>query len=171
VDRGCHLVEQLRLPGDLARWRAQADRLRAEVLAQSVTGGRFARAYGEPALDASLLMLPLVGFLHSDHPLMLATTDAIERDVRPQGAAERGLAPVPLSHQAADGLPGQEGAFAICSFWLVEALAVAGRYDDAEKVSAAWSASAATLACSPSSSTRPPASSSATPHRPPPTSA
>ncbi len=133
LDRGCNLVEARGLAGDVERWRAEADRLRHEILARGVVDGRFGRAYGEADLDASLLMLPVVGFIEGDDPLTTATIDAVERDLTPEGAVARGLL-YRYRPEAGDGLPGQEGAFAICGFWLVEALALAGRHEDAEAV-------------------------------------
>jgi hypothetical protein len=94
---------------------------------------RFGRAYGNADLDASLLVLPVVGFIEGDDPLMTATIDAIERDLTPEGAVARGLL-YRYRAEVGDGLSGQEGAFAICGFWLVEALALAGRHEDAEAV-------------------------------------
>jgi GH15 family glucan-1,4-alpha-glucosidase len=133
LDRGCNLVEQLGLPGDVDRWRAEADQLRAEILAKGVVGGRFARTYGEPDLDASLLMLPLVGFVHGDDRLMQATIDGVEAEFTPEEAVTRGLLRR-YRPEAGDGLAGEEGAFAICSFWLVEALALGGRHQEAETI-------------------------------------
>lgn len=130
LDRGCKLVETYDVPGDLDRWRAEADELRREILAKGVQDGCFTRAYGDGQLDASLLMLPLVGFVDGDDPVMSQTIDAITAGLSPS-------APRPLLYRylldAGDGLPGQEGAFTICSFWLVEALALAGRHDDAHR--------------------------------------
>ncbi len=133
LDRGCNLVEARGLAGDVERWRAEADQLRGELVACGVVGGRFGRAYGEADLDASLLMLPVVGFIEGDDPLMTATIDAVERDLTPEGAVARGLL-YRYRPEAGDGLPGREGAFAICGFWLVEALELAGRHEDAEAV-------------------------------------
>lgn len=130
LDRGCQLVEAYDVPGDLDRWRVEADQLRQEILADGVRDGRFTRAYGDDQLDASLLMLPIVGFVDGEDPAMSRTIDAITAGLSPRP-------PSPLLYRyrldAGDGLPGQEGAFTICSFWLVEALTLAGRHDDAHR--------------------------------------
>lgn len=76
-------------------------------------------------------MLPLVGFIDGDDPLMAATIDAVERELTPTDAIARGLLRRYRS-EAGDGLSGEEGTFAICGFWLVEALALAGRHHEAE---------------------------------------
>jgi hypothetical protein len=134
LDRGCRLIEAYDLPGDYRRWQQAADACKAQVYERGVVDGHFVRAYDDPTLDASLLMLPLVGFVPGDHPVMLATLDTLREQLSPPGAVHPGLLwRYALSHpdSSGDGLPGTEGAFAIASFWLVEALALAGRQDEA----------------------------------------
>ncbi len=133
LDRGCTLVERYGLHGDLDRWRRAADTLRREILERGVVHGRFRRAYDDDDLDASLLMLPITGFVAGDHPLMLATIDAIREQLHPSASAFEALL-LRYPEHAGDGLAGGEGAFLLCSFWLVEALALAGRHDEADNV-------------------------------------
>jgi GH15 family glucan-1,4-alpha-glucosidase len=133
LDRGCALVERYGLDGDLDRWRHEADQLRQQILSEGVTGGRFRRAYDDDDLDASLLMLPITGFIDGEDPLMLATLDAILDQLRPEGSSYPGLL-LRYPDGSTDGLIGGEGAFALCSFWLVEALVLAGRRDEALRV-------------------------------------
>jgi hypothetical protein len=130
LDRGCRLVDAYGLDGDLNRWRAEADGLRAQILAHGVVDGRFRRAYDDDALDASLLMLPITGFIDGADPLALATLDAVRDELTVDDAVTDALLlRYPLS--SGDGLTGQEGTFALAGFWLVEALALAGRRDEA----------------------------------------
>jgi GH15 family glucan-1,4-alpha-glucosidase len=133
LDRGCTLVERYGLHGDLDRWRREADTLRREILERGVVHGRFRRAYDDDDLDASLLMLSITGFVAGDDPLMLATIDAIREQLHPSASAFQGLL-MRYPEHAGDGLAGGEGAFLLCSFWLVEALALAGRSDEADDV-------------------------------------
>jgi GH15 family glucan-1,4-alpha-glucosidase len=133
LDRGCTLVERYGLHGDLDRWRREADTLRREILDRGVVHGRFRRAYDDDDLDASLLMLSITGFVAGDDPLMLATIDAIREQLHPPASAFQGLL-LRYPEHAGDGLTGSEGAFLLCSFWLVEALALAGRADEAHKL-------------------------------------
>jgi GH15 family glucan-1,4-alpha-glucosidase len=133
LDRGCTLVERYGLDGDLGRWRHEADQLRQQILSQGVTDGRFRRAYDDDGLDASLLMLPITGFIAGDHPLMLATLDAVINRLRPNTSSDHDLL-LRYADDSSDGLLGGEGAFALCSLWLVEALVLAGRRDEAQRV-------------------------------------
>jgi GH15 family glucan-1,4-alpha-glucosidase len=133
LDRGCTLVERYGLHGDLDRWRREADTLRREILERGVVQGRFRRAYDDDDLDASLLMLSITGFVAGDDPLMLATIDAVREQLHPPASAFQALL-LRYPEHAGDGLTGGEGAFLLCSFWLVEALALAGRHDEAVDV-------------------------------------
>jgi hypothetical protein len=114
------------LDGDLDRWRGEADELRAQILDRGVVEGRFRRAYDDDALDASLLMLPIVGFVDGADPLAVATLDAVREQLTIGGAVTDALV-LRYPPGSGDGLAGSEGAFAIASFWLVEAVALAGR--------------------------------------------
>jgi GH15 family glucan-1,4-alpha-glucosidase len=127
-DRAVRGVETYGLPGDADRWRRMRDEVRREVLEQGWDGERstFTQSYGSKALDASLLLIPRVGFLAPDDPRVLGTIEAIERELLVDGFVLR----YPTD-EADDGLPPGEGAFLPCSFWLADALAMAGRRDDA----------------------------------------
>lgn len=130
LDRGIQLA---RLVGDpespVDRWRAARDDLRAEILDRGYDArvGSFVLAYGSTDLDASLLRIPLVGFLPGDDPRVLGTIGRVWRDLSAGPALVRRYA-------ADDGLPGEEGAFLLCSFELVSALVLAGRHDDARRL-------------------------------------
>ena len=91
--------------------------------------GTFVQHYGTKAVDASLLILPLVGFLDGDDPKMLGTIRAIEEDLLHEGLVLRYR-----TETGVDGLPGDEHPFLACSFWLVSAYAAAGRIDDAHEL-------------------------------------
>ncbi len=91
----------------------------------------FVQSYGSEALDASALLMPLVFFLSPSDPRMLSTLDAINKPSREGGLVSDGLAFRYNVELSPDGLPGSEGTFNICTFWLVEALTRAGRDDPA----------------------------------------
>ena len=127
-DRGVRSIERFGMKGQADAWRAQRDAIRTEVLREAwdEERGSFVQSYGSKALDASLLILPLVGFLPADDPRMVGTVEAIERELVVDGLVRR-YDP----GDADDGLPGDEGAFLMCSFWLVDCLEQMGRRDDA----------------------------------------
>ncbi len=129
VDRGARVAEALGLTGDVADWRADAARMRDTIVegAWNERLGAFAAHLGGDALDASVLALPLRRLIPADHPRMKATTAAITERLSPAN----GLVYRYLRHELPDGLPDQEGAFLLCSFWLVDNLALQGRIDDA----------------------------------------
>ena len=129
-DRATKTVEQLGATGPVERWRALRDQVHAEVCAKGFdpARGTFTQAYGSPLLDASLLLLPIVGFLPGTDPRVLGTLDAIQRELVVDGFVRR----YPTRARGnVDGLPGAEGAFLACSFWLVDALILADRRDEA----------------------------------------
>jgi GH15 family glucan-1,4-alpha-glucosidase len=110
-----------------ARWRRLAIQVREEVLARGVhPDGHFVQAYGSDRLDASLLVVPMVGLLPADDARVVATVEAIER-----GLTQDGLVLRYHAGKDSDGLADGEGTFLACSFWLVECLAMIGRMDDA----------------------------------------
>lgn len=132
-DRGIRAVERFGLEGPVERWRALRARISAEVHAQGVdpAGGWFVQHYGTDEVDASLLLLPQVGFCAPDDPRMLATVERIEQTLLHGGLVHRYRASTGV-----DGLSGGENAFIACSFWLVEQYAVTGRTKDAEELMA-----------------------------------
>ncbi len=129
LDRGIRAAEQLGLEADLPRWRMVRDAIRTSVLTHGYNTqiGAFTQSYGSTALDASNLLLPLVGFIAPDDPRMRSTVDRIiEKLTDEHGFVYRYLND--------DGLPGGEGTFTICTFWLVDNLAMQGRVDEARSL-------------------------------------
>jgi GH15 family glucan-1,4-alpha-glucosidase len=110
------------------RWRAIADRIKEEILARGFDPAlnSFVQCYGESLLDASLLQIPLVGFLPADDPRMVGTVAAIERHLMRGGLVHRYNTAL-----SEDGLPPGEGAFLACSFWLADNYVLQGRLADA----------------------------------------
>ncbi|HWC28335.1 MAG TPA: glycoside hydrolase family 15 protein [Solirubrobacteraceae bacterium] len=127
-DRAVKAVERFGLDGPVDRWRGLRDQVHDEVCREGFDAGRrtFTQSYGSQQLDASLLMIPLVGFLPPDDPRVDGTVRAIERELVEDGFVLR----YP-THVDVDGLPPGEGAFLPCSFWLVDCLALGGRRSDA----------------------------------------
>jgi alpha,alpha-trehalase len=130
LDRGARMAAALGEDAQAAAWRSAADAIRAAVLDEawdSARGG-LTEHLGGGGLDASVLALPLRRVIPADHPRMIATTAAV---VRRLGAGD-GLLYRYLPTESPDGLAGHEGAFLLCSFWLVEILALQGRRQEAE---------------------------------------
>ena len=130
-DRAVLSVEEDGLPGPVDRWRRLRDEIHDDVCRQGFDEGRrtFTQFYGSEGLDAALLLIPRVGFLPWDDPRVVGTVDAVQRELCRDGFV---LRYDPLADGGADGLPGTEGVFLVCSFWLVDALAGIGRTDQAE---------------------------------------
>jgi GH15 family glucan-1,4-alpha-glucosidase len=129
-DRGIKSAETFELDNcPLERWRALRDEVRSDILAHGWNEevGAFTQSYGDTALDASLLLLPMLGFLEHDDPRVRRTIEAIERDLLIEGLVQRYH-----TTKVDDGLPPGEGTFLACSFWLVEALVLIDRLADAE---------------------------------------
>jgi GH15 family glucan-1,4-alpha-glucosidase len=130
-DRAVKTIEKLGREGPLDRWRETRDEIKADVLANGFNAelGAFVQSYGSDRLDASLLLIPLVGFLPTTDERVVGTVDAIQRDLMRDGFVERYRADV--ENIEVDGLPPGEGVFLPCSFWLVAVLARLGRLDEA----------------------------------------
>ena len=128
-DRAVKSVEQFGLDGPLAHWRALRDRIHAQICAKAYDAERnaFVQSYGAKALDASLLLMALTGFLPPSDPRVIGTVAAIETGLVVDGFVLRYR-----SEEADDGLPSGEGVFLACSFWLVDNLRLQGRRDEAE---------------------------------------
>lgn len=128
-DRAVKIVERTRLDGPADRWKAIRDEIRAEVMDLGYDAERntFTQSYGSKNVDAALLLLPQVGFLAPDDPRILGTIDAIDKEL----SIDDALILRYRVDETNDGLSGEEGAFLICSFWMVDALALAGRTDEA----------------------------------------
>jgi GH15 family glucan-1,4-alpha-glucosidase len=130
VDRAVRAVEFYGQEGPLDRWRALRAEIHREVLERGYDGelDTFVQYYGARQTDASLLMIPLVGFLPATDRRMRGTVAAIERELSPDGLVLRYHAE---SSEAVDGLPAGEGTFLACSFWLADNLALMGREEEA----------------------------------------
>jgi GH15 family glucan-1,4-alpha-glucosidase len=128
VDRAVKGAEMFGLPGPVDRWRALRRQIHEDVCRQGYDAklGSFVQSYGSSELDASLLVIPLTGFLPANDPRMLGTVAAIERDLVRDGFVLR-------YHTTStdDGLPPGEGVFLACSFWLADNLALQGRWEEA----------------------------------------
>jgi GH15 family glucan-1,4-alpha-glucosidase len=135
-DRASHLVS-LGCPGPQARWQAIRDEIFAQVCDQGydATRGTFTQYYGSAELDASVLLALEVGFLPPDDARMESTVRTIKRELMRDGLVLRYTQPAKAvsagGRADVDGLPGAEGAFLACSFWLVNALHMIGEYDEA----------------------------------------
>jgi len=135
-DRGVRSAELLGLDGDVQRWRELRDQVHAEVcaLGWNADVGAFTQYYGGTALDASLLVLAKVGFLPGDDLRVVATVDAVSRELRRGPLVDRYATELVVDGVSVDGLAAGEGSFLACSFWLVEALAFAGRHQEATEL-------------------------------------
>jgi GH15 family glucan-1,4-alpha-glucosidase len=132
-DRGIRIVEEFGREGPVDRWRAVRDEIQAEVIERGWSEKRqaFVQYYGSDELDASALMIPLVGFLPADDPRVVSTVDAIRRDLTYDGLVLRYHTD---EDGDVDGLPAGEGVFLACSFWLAEVLALQGKRDEAREL-------------------------------------
>jgi GH15 family glucan-1,4-alpha-glucosidase len=132
MDRAVKSAERDRLPGPVDRWRALRDQIHAEVCAKAWDPERetFTQAYESKLLDASLLLIPMVGFLPPSDQRVAGTVAAIERELCVDGFLLR----YPTVDGAVDGLPGDEGVFLACSFWLADSYALLGRIKDAREL-------------------------------------
>ena len=132
-DRAIRFHEEFDRQGPVDRWRALRDEIHAEVLEHGWSEEKqsFTQSYGSEELDASLLLLPLVGFLPPADERIVSTVEAIRRELTVDGLVLR----YRVGEQAADdGLPGDEGVFLPCSFWLAQVLALQGRHEEAREL-------------------------------------
>jgi GH15 family glucan-1,4-alpha-glucosidase len=130
-DRAVKDVEGFQLDGPVDEWRALRDTIHEDVCRNGfdVARNTFVQSYGDTLLDASLLLLPAVGFLPADDPRIVGTIAAIEKTLLRDGLVMRYN-----TAQTDDGLPPGEGAFLACSFWLADAYAMSGRMEEAEEL-------------------------------------
>ncbi len=130
LDRAVKAVEQAGLDGDVARWREERDAIHREVCARgyNVQRGAFTQFYGSDRLDASLLLMPQMGFLPVTDPRTASTVDVIARELVVDGFVQRYS---PENTRPVDGLPSGEGAFLPCNFWMVDCLHALGRKEEA----------------------------------------
>jgi len=126
VDRAIRLARALGLPAQTERWSSLRREIRRRVLQDGVdpASGAFVQSFGDQRLDASTLLIPLVRFLRADDERVRATMERVATELAPGGLVYRYL-------DGDDGLPGGEASFVICSFWLVDNLAMAGEVDRA----------------------------------------
>jgi GH15 family glucan-1,4-alpha-glucosidase len=137
VDRAIRMFEEFGLGAKtemekrIPRWRSLREEIRRDILERAFSTRRraFTQSYGSEALDASVLLIPHLGFLPADDPRMLSTVAAIERDLTWDGLVLRYS-----TETGVDGLPGHEATFLICSFWLCDNYSMVGRIEDAENL-------------------------------------
>ncbi|MEV0038843.1 glycoside hydrolase family 15 protein [Streptomyces sp. NPDC050804] len=135
VDRTIKLIESGEADGPLERWREMRDDIHRDVCEKGYDKERntFTQSYGSKELDASLLLIPQMGFLPPDDKRVIGTIEAIQREL----STEDGFVmryPTSGEEEGVDGLSGDEGAFLACSFWLADDLAMIGRVDEARKL-------------------------------------
>jgi len=132
-DRAIHTVERLHLEGPVERWRRLRDQIHDEVCRKGFSEKRnaFVQEFGGERLDASLLMVPLVGFLPPEDERVRGTMRAVEQELLRDGFV---LRYDPETSSEVDHLPPGEGAFLLCSFWLVDNYALAGRHPEAREL-------------------------------------
>jgi GH15 family glucan-1,4-alpha-glucosidase len=129
LERAGRISRQRGLPAGDGRWMAERDAIYEEIMEKGWNPEKnsFVQYYGSDALDASLLMMPLVKFVGPTDPRWIATLDRIQQELAHDTLVDR----YRPEHAAPDGLEGGEGSFSLCSFWLVECLTRAGRLDEA----------------------------------------
>jgi GH15 family glucan-1,4-alpha-glucosidase len=129
LDRAIALADRLHAEDRVDEWSGTRAQIEGAILEQGWNDrvGAFTQSFGSADLDASNLMLSLVGFLPADDPRVLSTIEATEARL----TDERGLV---YRYRSADGLQGEEGSFLLCTFWLAQALAMAGRTERARAV-------------------------------------
>jgi GH15 family glucan-1,4-alpha-glucosidase len=134
VDRSLRMAEEHGYDGPVEAWRALRDQIHDEVCAKGYNAalGAFTQYYGSEILDASLLMIPLVGFLPATDDRVVSTIVAIERDLTEDGFVLRYR--TTEAESQVDGLAGREGAFLACSFWMADCLHMIGRDDNARSL-------------------------------------
>jgi GH15 family glucan-1,4-alpha-glucosidase len=125
IDRGIKIACEHGLDADLDCWEQTRDQIRhcIETEGYNQELGAFVQSLGSDTLDAAALAIPRLGFLPATDPRVLSTIDRIQRDLVQDGLVYR--------YRTPDGLAGGEGTFLLCTFWLIEALALAGRTDEA----------------------------------------
>jgi GH15 family glucan-1,4-alpha-glucosidase len=132
-DRAVRFHDELGRRGPVERWRDLRDEIHAEVLARAWNPEKraFVQSYGSDELDASVLLMPTVGFLPASDERIVSTVEAIRRELTLDGLVLRYR---PQADGEVDGLPGGEGVFLPCSFWLADVLALQGKLDEAREL-------------------------------------
>ena len=133
-DRGLRLIEELGRKGPEQRWLEVREEIRAEVLERGFDEelNSFVQSYDSRRLDASLLTIPLYGFLAPDDPRVRGTLEAVRRELLVDGFVQRYRHDEDVA--SVDGLPPGEGAFFLCSFWFVDNLILLGELDEASEM-------------------------------------
>ena len=133
VDRALRLADRRSFPADRIRWQQARDEIYEDIMRHGWSESRqaFVQSYGSDTLDAANLIMPLVFFMAPSDPRMLKTLEAINRPPEQGGLVSNSLVYRYNVAASPDGLDGHEGTFNICTFWLVEAMTRAGRYDPA----------------------------------------
>ena len=136
-DRGIKAIERLKMPGPLEKWIAFRDRIHRDVCRAGFDQGlgAFVQYFGSKRLDASLLMIPLVGFLPATDARVRGTVRAVEEKLMDHGLVRRYLSAADGGEMdGVDGLPGRDGVFLPCTFWLANNWALVGRHEDARRL-------------------------------------
>ncbi len=126
LDRGLRMAKASGMPADQKKWQAQRDALANYLMSEGAPNGWFRQAADNDTPDASTLLVPALGLLPSNHPAVLQTVEVIRRDLERDGLVYRYL--------STDGLEGGEGAFLLCSFWLLDCLTCSGNLSAAEEL-------------------------------------
>ena len=129
LDRAIKISRALGMQADAGKWSALRDKIKDEILKKgwNESLGAFVRSYGSKGLDSANLLMPLVRFIDANDPKMLSTVEKTKKELMRKGKFL-------YRYRSHDGLPGKEGAFLICSFWLVNCLTMAGNIEEAEKI-------------------------------------
>lgn len=136
VDRTVKLIESGDVDGPLERWRDLRDEIHRDVCEKGYDKERntFTQSYGSRELDASLLLIPQMGFLPPDDKRVIGTVEAIQRELSTEDGFVMRYPTSQVDGENVDGLQGEEGAFLACSFWLADDLAMIGRVEEARKL-------------------------------------
>ncbi|MCY1078548.1 glycoside hydrolase family 15 protein [Archangium lansingense] len=131
IDRWVRMIEEYKLPDDPAPWRKLRQEIFDDVCDKGFDRQRntFTQYYGSKGVDASLLFIPLTGFLPASDPRVVGTVKAVEEELMPEGLVLRYR-----TEEGVDGLSGEEGVFLPCSFWLVDTYHLMGRQEEAENL-------------------------------------
>ncbi len=129
LDRGIRIAEENAFEAPVCEWKETEKTIRQAIIEHGFNQKRnsFVQSFGSGVLDASTLLIPLMGFLPPDNPMVKGTIDAVMNDLLMDNGLVR-------RYESPDGLPGSEGAFLLCSFWLVKALAVSNRTEEAQRI-------------------------------------
>ena len=132
LDRGLRLARKRSFPTEVLPWLNERDRIYRAIMEQGwdSASGAFTQYFGDSAVDAGSLMMPLMLFVSPKDPRMLSTLACIRKELVSDSLVHR----YRIGEAAADGLPGGEGFFTVCSFWLVEAMARAGQLEEAQLI-------------------------------------